>query len=472
MRYLIPLLLATSALGQQRPPITGIATFAIKVGDLTEARNFYSNVLGYDEIFVSKITGASVFKVNDHQYVEISATLKGDEDRLSFIGLETTDARKLAAYLASKGVNAPAALKPDADGNLSFTVTDPDNHEVRFVQYLAGSAHSRLFGQHLSPRRTSEHIIHVGVHIHDRVASDRFYVDLLGCRFMWAGGPNENQPSWISVMLPEGTDWIEYMASPPNPNPRQLGGNHHMALGVPEIRTPYQAILDRGYKAPQKPILARDGRWLLNIYDPNFTRAEFMVRKPVVTPCCSELHDPTIPSGKRIADLYFVDVEESKAVLVVMPDRKAMLLNPKPDQYSDRVLAVIKQAGIETSPEALVPGDAGVVMTFGKFRLVDAGEGLFLLSQQDSKPKVAILSTGYDHVFPYQTVRSRQGLEDIWELNYQAPGGKDGNAPEPFIANHDQSNCPGRWIKVSAEEDGAFTVTNIGNGLSKRYPAK
>src|SRR5437763_1298530 len=104
MRYLIPLFLTAVALCQDRPPIVGIATFAIKVGDLKDARAFYSGILGYDEIFVSKATGASVFKVNDHQYVELSSGLKGDEDRLSFIGLETTDARKLSAYLKSKGV--------------------------------------------------------------------------------------------------------------------------------------------------------------------------------------------------------------------------------------------------------------------------------------------------------------------------------------------------------------------------------
>ena len=116
MRYLLALFVSAVAFCQQRPPITGIATFAIKVGDMKEARNFYSQVLGYDEIFVSKATGATVFKINDHQYVEVSDTLKGDEDRLSFIALETTDARKLAAYLASKGIKVPASLQPDGDG--------------------------------------------------------------------------------------------------------------------------------------------------------------------------------------------------------------------------------------------------------------------------------------------------------------------------------------------------------------------
>ena len=66
---------------QTRPPITGIATFAVKVGDMDEAKKFYSGILGFDEIFVSKATGGTVFKINDHQYVELSPGLKGDEDR-------------------------------------------------------------------------------------------------------------------------------------------------------------------------------------------------------------------------------------------------------------------------------------------------------------------------------------------------------------------------------------------------------
>jgi catechol 2,3-dioxygenase-like lactoylglutathione lyase family enzyme len=295
MRHVIAFFFASvCCLAQSRPPITGIATFSVKVSDMQAARNFYSTILGYDEIFVSKATGGTVLKVNDHQYVEINAGLKGDEDRLNFIGLETTDARKMAAYLLSKGINAPTKLDPDADGNLSFTVNDPDTHPVRFVQYRPGSLHSKMLGQHLSARRTSERIIHVGVHITDRAATDRFYVDILNCKLMWEGGPADDKLYWISVILPEGTDWIEYMANPGPQSVRQLGGNHHMALGVPEIQKPFETITERGYKSQQKPILARDGRWLLNTYDPDLTRTEFMVRKPVKTPCCTPLRDPTL----------------------------------------------------------------------------------------------------------------------------------------------------------------------------------
>jgi hypothetical protein len=40
---------------------------------------------------------------------------------------------------------------------------------------------------------------------------------------------------------------------------------------------------------PEKPKIGRDGKWQLNLYDPNGTRAELMEPKPVQTPCCSPM---------------------------------------------------------------------------------------------------------------------------------------------------------------------------------------
>ncbi len=55
------------------------------------------------------------FKVNDHQYIEVFPELKSStEDRLSHIAFETTDIERLRAYLESKGVKVPEALKNGA----------------------------------------------------------------------------------------------------------------------------------------------------------------------------------------------------------------------------------------------------------------------------------------------------------------------------------------------------------------------
>ena len=123
----------------KRPKITGIASFAAKVESLDEARKFYGGVVGFAEAFTTKdplVDGELVaFKVNDTQFVEVSPTLKGDEDRLIRIGFETTDARGLRDYLAAKGVEVPAKVDTDANGNRSFVVKDPDGHAIEFKAF-------------------------------------------------------------------------------------------------------------------------------------------------------------------------------------------------------------------------------------------------------------------------------------------------------------------------------------------------
>jgi len=287
------------ATAAQRPPIVGIANIALKVSYLDSARKFYGQALGYQEAFTLKQSAGHpdlvCFKINDHQYIEVSPELKNEkEDRLVHIGFETIDARKLRDYLAGKGVDVQAKIAPGADGNLSFTVQDPDGHTVEFVQYLPRSIHGRNFGKFMSDARVSDHALHVGIHVVDRAAADRFYADILGFRQMWAGGPSDDHINWISLLVPEGTDWVEYMTNAPNPTPRQLGGMHHICLGVMDIQKPYQAVIERGYKPPREPVLARDGRWLANFYDADLTRTELMIRKPVKTPCCTPMHDPSI----------------------------------------------------------------------------------------------------------------------------------------------------------------------------------
>ena len=61
--------------------------------------------------------------------------------------------------------------------------------------------------------------------------------------------------------------------------------------GPARRRTPI--LLDRGMKINQPPKIGRDGKWQLNLYDPDLTRVEMMEFKPAQTPCCS----PMIPAS-------------------------------------------------------------------------------------------------------------------------------------------------------------------------------
>ena len=284
----------------ERPPIVGIANIAVKVDNLDEARRFYTGVVGLAEAFATgdpAVPGdLTCFKVNDRQFVEVSPTLAGDEDRLIRVGFETSDARGLRDYLAAKGIEVPSRVDQDANGNRSFVVRDPDGHAVQFVQYMPGSLHSRDFGKHLSPTRLSDHMLHVGVRVIDPSKADAFYRDILGFRLQWKGGPTDDRFEWISMMVPDGSDWVEYMVRPNPVTPRQLGIFHHYALGTLDAQQVYKTVVERGYKPPQEPAIARDGRWLLQLYDRNFTRTEMMVRKPVQTPCCSPNLDDVKPA--------------------------------------------------------------------------------------------------------------------------------------------------------------------------------
>jgi hypothetical protein len=74
-----------------------------------------------------------------------------------------------------------------------------------------------------------------------------------------------------------------------NPDPHELGVMHHFALGVPSVKLGYETVLKRGPKPEELPQIGRDGKWQLNLYDPNFTRVELMEPKPVRKPCCSPI---------------------------------------------------------------------------------------------------------------------------------------------------------------------------------------
>jgi len=288
--------IALAAEGPKRPRITGVASFAVKVANMADARTFYSGVLGLDEAFVIKnpIGGPDLatFKINDTQYVYVAPDLKDpNESRLLFVGFETNDAKGLRTYLASKGIPVPASVAADAEGNLSLFVQDPEGNAVQFIQYRSSSTQGRSKGKFLSPRRLSDHALHVGYRIKDPEKLDAFYKDILGYRLIWKGGNRDDRFDWISLAVPDGSQWIEYMVNTGTPSPRQLGVLNHLALGTLDIEGVHKHIVERGYADKADPAIGRDGRWLMHLYDKDFTRTEFMIRKPVKEPCCSPITD-------------------------------------------------------------------------------------------------------------------------------------------------------------------------------------
>lgn len=112
-------------------------------------------------------------------------------------------------------------------------------------------------------------------------------------------------------------------------------------------------------------------------------------------------------------------------------------------------------------------------------------------------PRVGIMNNGTrkgGDPETMQTIHSSPGLEDLWQIHFSTLSGQEYTVPGMFIANgidDPQSSMPvapiaapapglnappppahegkAYWIKVSAQRDGTFSVTNTRNGFSKTY---
>jgi competence protein ComEC len=129
------------------------------------------------------------------------------------------------------------------------------------------------------------------------------------------------------------------------------------------------------------------------------------------------------------------------------------------------------------------------------------------------QPRVAIMNNGTrkgGSLETFQTLASSPGLEDLWQLHWSHNVMTEHNAPGAFIANIEDNatlasiltapppaprgtgapagagragggggrgaplppHTPAYWIKVTAAQDGSFTVTNARNGFTKTYAAR
>ena len=173
----------------------------------------------------------------------------------------------------------------------------------------------------------------------------------------------------------------------------------------------------------------------------------------------------------------------------------------------------------------------GSHITFGRFRVVHLGDltwnkefdlmcpnnrlgeaDLFIVSHHGQpisngpvlvhaiSPRVAIINNGTrkgGQPDAMKVLHSTPGLEDIWQMHFSQLSGQEYTVPGMFIANtiDDQPaampiaaitaptpgpnvppppahNGAAYWIKISAQQDGTFTVANARNGFAKTYRAE
>jgi competence protein ComEC len=147
----------------------------------------------------------------------------------------------------------------------------------------------------------------------------------------------------------------------------------------------------------------------------------------------------------------------------------------------------------------------GVLISYGQFRFLDMGDltkkkeieficpnnpigkvDLFLVTHhgEDSSnakafvwavhPRVAIINNGArkgGKPAAWQIVHDSPGLEDLWQIHYAAEADRDHNVADDHIANV-KENCEGKYLNVSANSDGTFSVTNGRTGVEKTYAKK
>ena len=231
-------------------------------------------------------------------------------------------------------------------------------------------------------------------------------------------------------------------------------------------------------------------------------------------------HGRSVETGKEADELYqaYVQVRDRASHLIVRAGDKIPI-----EGIDVRVVASTGQgilrplagagdpnpACASSPPREVDPSEnaqsIGIIVSFGSFRMIDLGDltwnkelelvcpnnklgtvDVYLsthhgLDQSNApaivhalRPRVAITNNGATKggsADALHTIRMSPGIEDVWQLHYAQNAGKENNAPEPFIVNidHDASVS---WIKLSADADGGFTITNSRNGMTKTYPPR
>jgi catechol 2,3-dioxygenase-like lactoylglutathione lyase family enzyme len=305
--FISALLLSTPAAGRRethRPHITNIVHVQLLVKDIGASTAFY-RMTTYDYCvngsgrFDSTTRGSAdkkgytmtdgctwlpnyTFFVNFFQTIGLSeAHDPYPMNSIERITFATDNLPELRRYLVAQGLKPSKAQKPDR----YLTITDPEGHLIAFTQRYNASLPAEL------PSLPT--LIHAGFVVKDRAAENHFYKDILGFHLYWQGGRKDGETDWVNMQVPDGTDWIEYMLKvPADADHHTLGAMNHIALGVPDIHAAEAQLRKNGWTGTEQPKIGRGGKWMLNLYDPDDTRVEFMEFTPTQKPCCSDYTGP------------------------------------------------------------------------------------------------------------------------------------------------------------------------------------
>jgi catechol 2,3-dioxygenase-like lactoylglutathione lyase family enzyme len=274
-----------------RPPIVSVSHLSVYAADPVKSEAFYAHDLGGLKAPDPEDPRGVRYYFSPVQFVEVLPLPSGPSsiNRFNHAAFNTPDAEAMHAYLAAKGF-APTRVEKGADGSRWFDVADPEGMTIQFVQPPASPPSIPL-------NPIFSHIIHFGFIVHNRAREDAFYRNVLGFRPYWAGGMKDDTPTWISLQVPDGRDWMEYMVVgtpdtkgvPATMSQANLGVLNHFSLGVANAEATYTKLwnADRLHGQEAVPKIGRDAKWQLNLLDPDGTRAEIMEFHAIGKPCCT-----------------------------------------------------------------------------------------------------------------------------------------------------------------------------------------
>jgi competence protein ComEC len=282
-------------------------------------------------------------------------------------------------------------------------------------------------------------------------------------------------------------------------------GDHFGGMAELAARVPIRNFIDHG--ANVQPAAATD-EFLQKTYPTIYAKAKHTVAKP----------------GDKIAVAGLDWRVVSAAGEVIKTSLPGFPGAGKPNPYC----ASYKPQDVDATENAQ---SVGSIITFGKFRAVHLGDltwnkefdlmcptnrignvDLFVVSHHGQpisnsevlvhaiQSRVAIMNNGTrkgGQPDAMKIIHSSPGLEDLWQLHFSLLSGQEYTVPGLFIANTlDEQpaampvaamtpppagpaappppahNGTAYWVKVSAQTDGSFTVTNGRNGFSKTYKAR
>lgn len=280
---------STQTIAGGRPKILGIDHVSFYTTSPDGVKALYSGTLGLASSDPIETGGLTRYMVGGQWVGYSTAPDPKSPDRMDHVAFKTDNVNALREFLMKNGIKV-AAIEGRADHSLSLTVADPEGHRIEFVE------RSNTQAPAVPDSAVSHHMIHTGFIVHNRDAEDHFYRDLLGFRPYWHGGMQPDHTDWVAIQVPDGTDWLEYMLNwhPDPPDLHEMGVLNHISLGVVDMKQAQAKLESHGWKphGGEHSQMGRDGKWQLNVFDPDLSRIELMEFKPAEKPCCSDFTGP------------------------------------------------------------------------------------------------------------------------------------------------------------------------------------